>query len=155
MDRAPADPENEVAIHQVIEKQSCMLEPSPLRGGRLHRPTRRDELSTRLPEPVNHRPRQYLFGHSHATALRHGRHGPGRSSAARLVRSVHHTRASSTLTVDPVELSTCSDCSTHLTRTKTESFTVRFRVIPCGACVAQSAMFRPSAFPASTITLRS
>ena len=61
------------------------------------RPDKRDELSTRLPEPVNHRPRRHLFGRRHATALRHGRHGPGRSSAVRLVRCAHQTRASSTL----------------------------------------------------------
>ena len=61
------------------------------------RPDKRDELSTRLPEPVTHRPRRHLLGHRHATALRHGRHGPGRSSAARLVRSAHQTSASSTL----------------------------------------------------------
>ena len=89
------------------------------------RTDRRDELSTRLPEPVNHRPRRHLFGHRHATALRHGRHGPGRGSAARQVRSAHQTRASSTLIFNTVELSTGSDCSTCLMRTKTESFTVR------------------------------
>ena len=55
----------------------------------------------------------------------HGRHGPGRGSPARQVRSAHQTRSSSTLTVNTVELSTGSDCSTRLMRTKTVSFTVR------------------------------
>ena len=133
-----------------------MLESSPLRGGRLHKPTAPGAWSrdSRLAQPGTLNPgwsseplepddtrssRQTLRAQHSVTRAREpsiltasrwaqtctADNGPGRGSAARLVRSANQTRASSTLTVSTVELSTGSDCSTRLIRTKTESFTVR------------------------------
>ena len=57
------------------------------------RPDRRDELSTRLTEPVNHRPRRHLFGYRHeraASGFQVGDHAFLSLSTGRLVVESRH-----------------------------------------------------------------
>ena len=109
------------------------------------RPDRRGELSTRIPEPVNLRPRRHLFGHRRA---RPTRTRTGLSCTSSEERSpdtcIIHPHSQSRRAFHVQRLFDPSDADQdgilHIT----------IGVIPCGACIARSVKFRHSTFPAST-----